>query len=295
MTCSSRSRSPMTTTGKAGASRLSRRRRSRLLRPASSTRFRTSAARSTGDSLSAILPDVTRATSSRSSTSNVSVSICRSMIASGFASRGTLAASRSSSLDAFRRRAQGIAQLVTEQGQELIALPDVSLPLFQRGARRVLTGARPERRARGAHHRQRMDRLLERGDVAEIGERLQRLSVLERGRRPRHEDDERKVRPGRLVAKGSGERRDDREAERLLGHAARHPRPRRSPPPARRRCRRSRRSSPLLEHLGRQHRVATRGREHQQLVLPKGGVSHCRHGTHPPEARPRTPRTWERR
>ena len=108
MTCSSRSASPMTITGELGASRLSCRRRSRLLRPASATRFRASAARSTGDSLSAILPDVTRATSRRSSTSRVSVSICRSMMASGFASRGTLGASRSTSLEAFRNAPSGL-------------------------------------------------------------------------------------------------------------------------------------------------------------------------------------------
>ena len=193
------------------------------------------------------------------------------------------------------QRTQGIAQFVTEQGQELIALPDVSLPLFQCGARRILTGARPERRARGAHHRQRMDRPLERGHVAELGERLQRPSVLERRRRPRHEDDERKVRPGRLVAKGSGERRDDREAERLLGHerAARALPDRRHQLVGAAADRGA--HPPLLEQLGRQHGVATRGREDQQLVLPKGGISHCRHGTHPPEECPRSLRTWERR
>ena len=52
--------------------------------------------------------------------------------------------------------------------QELVALLDVALPLVQRRARCVLAVPRAHRRPRRAEHRQRMDRPLQRGHVAEV-------------------------------------------------------------------------------------------------------------------------------
>ena len=131
ITCSMRTASTSTGTGWVGTSTWIRCWRARSLLHISATTSRTSFARSSATRLRAIFPDVTRATSSRSSTRWCRWWICRPITASGRCSPGRGRAGPIGQLLGAQHGGQRVAQLVAQHGQELIALVHLPFALAQ--------------------------------------------------------------------------------------------------------------------------------------------------------------------
>src|SRR6267142_2350774 len=102
---------------------------------------------------------------------------------------------------------QRVAQLVSQHGEELVAVPDRALQGREQVPDLVLAAPRTERRTHGAQERAHPGWTVEQRHVGCVLSR--RLAAAE--------DDQRKVRPGRLPPELLGESRRRRGKERFLG------------------------------------------------------------------------------
>jgi len=116
-------------------------------------------------------------------------------------------------------RPERVAQLVPEHREESVALPDRELQIGQELAGGVLPRPRAEPRLHRVHHRERMHRPLERGDVpAEGGQGVQHPPVLGDGRAGGREDKDGNVAPRWLCGDGRTQPGESGSIERLGGN-----------------------------------------------------------------------------
>ena len=145
---------------------------------------------------SAIFPDSTRDTSSRSSTRRESFRVWRAMIAAG---RSGSAGARSSSSRRGVDRGERVPQLVAEHREEVVAGPDGVRELREQVAHPVLALPHAERGGDRAEERGEPHRPIEQRHVAVRGEGVERGAPRLRRPRPAAVNTiDRQVRPGLL-------------------------------------------------------------------------------------------------
>src|SRR5687768_12789538 len=93
-----------------------------------------------------------------------------------------------------QNRAQRVAELVSEDGQEAVALMNAILELLHEIAHVVLTLTRANRRSRSADQTLDANRTIDEGDVRATGEHIEGARLLFEGRRG-GEDDQRDLGP----------------------------------------------------------------------------------------------------